>query len=179
MQRRQFLSTLAMAGLATAPALAQQFGSRGIRNPQGESHPVQINSGGFSVLIQHLVVNGPGGALALDWAHGAPLFYEDRVDLSGAGGLASVFRTPFRVRWTEARPVGHVTLVAGAGLLVAEVETAQPGARVTLGAGDWSWDLPGRLTPGGGGAAGVNAGAVRMERDGRLLIHLPQFHAQV
>lgn len=179
MQRRQFLTSLALSGFVAGSAGAQTFGRLGARPRQGERAPVQINSGGFSVLVQHLVVNGAGGALRLDWAHGAPLYYEDRVNLSGAGALATVFRTPFRVRWAEARPVGHVTLIADAGLLVAEAEGVQPGAQVTLGAGDYAWDLPGRLTPGGGGAAGANAGGVRMERDGRLLINLPQFHAQV
>lgn len=179
MQRRQFLSTLALAGLAAGAAGAQQFGGPGVRVQQGERHPVQINSGGMSVLIEHVAVTGSGTPLVLDWAHGAALYYENRVNLSGSG-IGGVFRTPFRVRWQQARPVGTVTLVAGAGLLIAEAEGVPPGAAVTLGAGDYAWDLPGRLSPGRGApVAGANAGAVRMEQDGRLLIDLPQFHAQV
>ncbi|MFN4098843.1 MAG: hypothetical protein ACK4GT_03610, partial [Pararhodobacter sp.] len=121
-------------------------------------------------------------ALGLGWQHGADVFHEQRFDLSGVGGgLGSLFRTPFRVRWQRAAPAGTVELVPGDNLLVARVQDAGrfAGAAATLGVGEYSWGLPGRFAPAGAVPQGRPAGAVRIGEDGRVLVLLPQMVAQV
>ncbi len=168
MHRRSFITTLAATGLTAGAARAE---GRDILQ-QGDPRPVRLQIGGGFVTVQRLVVADSRRAFGIDWTGGAPVFDENRVDLSGLGGL---FRKPFRTRWVEAQPLGEVTL--NGETLVARVADSGPylGAQTTLGAGNLSWDLPGRLAalsivPQGGRPAG----ALRMGDDGRLLIALPQ-----
>jgi len=180
MQRRSFVTGLAVWGLVSAAGVGAGARPRGLIE-SGERRPVMVNENGRGTLISRLVVSDGVQALGLGWGHGAEMFYEDRVNLSGAGGvLAQVFRTPFRVRWQRASPAGTVELVPGANLLVARVQDAGrfAGAAATLGAGDYSWDLPGRFAPAAAVPQGRAAGAIRIGEDGRVLILLPQMVAQ-
>lgn len=180
MHRRHFLTSLAAAGTigSGAHALGRQFGNRLVA---GAYYPVRVNQNGDSARIDHVVVTDGSVSLSIDWSSGAPLFPENRFDLSGLDGVVGdLFRTPFRVRWLRAQPLGHVELNAGRNMLIARVADAGrlTGAQATLGAGPHSWDLPGRFAPGSAPAEGRPAGAARMEADGRLLIDLPQMVAQ-
>ena len=177
MQRRVFLTSFAAA--LGAGSVAQAFGRD--RVMQGATYPVIVNRDGVAARIDHLVITDSQQALSLDWNHGAALYDEDRVDLSRVGGLGSIFRTPFRVRWREGQPAGTVEIVPGRNLLIARVQEVSrfSGLQATLGAGDYSWDLPGRLAQAGVPGTGAPAGAIRLGRDGRVLIALPQMVAQV
>lgn len=180
MHRRHFLTSLAAASTlaGTARASGDAFGNR---LQVGSYYPVRVNRDGDSTRIDHLVITDGAVSLSLDWTNGAPLYPEDRFDLSGTEGLlGSMFRTPFRARWRRAQPVGHVEINPGRNMLIAHVEDAGrfAGAQATLGAGAHSWDLPGRFAAGTGPAEGRAAGAARVEADGRLLVELPQMVAQ-
>lgn len=180
MHRRHFLTTLAAASSLASSARA---GGDGLtdRLQIGSYYPVRVNRDGDSTRIDHLVVTDGRRSLSLDWTSGAPLYPEDRFDLSGVGGgIGDLFRTPFRVRWQRAQPVGTVDINPGRNMLIARVEDASRlvGGQATLGAGAHSWDLPGHFAPGTAPAEGRSAGAARIESDGRLLINLPQMVAQ-
>ncbi len=180
MHRRHFLTTLAAAGTfgSAAHAFDDAFGGR---LQVGAYYPVRVNQNGDSTRIDHLVVTDGSVSLSLDWSSGAALYPENRFDLSGLQGvIGDLFRTPFRVRWRRAQPLGHVELNAGRNMLIARVADAGrlAGSQATLGAGQHSWDLPGRFAPGTAPAEGRAVGAARLEADGRLLIDLPQMVAQ-
>lgn len=180
MHRRHFLTTLAAAGPFLAATAAQ--GQDPERVPFGAYYPVRVLGQGQSTRIDHLTVTDGRQALSLDWRSGAALYDEDRIDLSGiGGGIGALFRTPFRSRWLGAQPLGSVEIDRGRNRLIARVDDASAllGATATVAAGQYSWDLPGRLTPGGEATQGEPAGAVRIEDTGRLLISLPQMVAQV
>ena len=180
MHRRHFLTSLAAAGTIGSAAQAQglHFDDRLVA---GAYYPVRVNQNGDSARIDHVVVTDGSVSLSLDWSSGAPLYLEDRFDLSGLNGvIGDLFRTPFRVRWQQAEPMGHVEINPGRNMLIARVADAGrlAGAQATLGAGSHSWDLPGRFAPGTAPAEGRAAGAARLGVDGRLLIDLPQMVAQ-
>lgn len=180
MHRRHFLTSLAAAGplLAATGARAQDRD----RVQFGAYYPVRVIGQGQSTRIDHFVVTDGRVALSIDWRSGAALYDEDRIDLSGiGGGIGDLFRTPFRTRWMQAHPAGTVEMDAGRNMLIARVEDASAlaGAAATVAAGQYSWDLPGRLAPGAAPAQGQPAGAVRIEADGRLLVNLPQMVAQI
>ncbi|MCB1389487.1 MAG: hypothetical protein KDK12_10180 [Rhodobacteraceae bacterium] len=180
MHRRHFLTSLAAAGVAATTATGARA-ERGDLLLAGNYYPVRLNENGESTRIDHLVVTDGRVSLSIDWTSGAPLYAENRADLSGlGGGLGDLFRTPFRVRWRRAHPVGSVDINPGRNMLIARVEDASglQNAAATIGAGDHSWDLPGRFGGRSRPAQGRAAGAARIDDDGRLLIHLPQMVAQ-
>lgn len=185
MQRRSVIAGLGLWSLGAAvggTAAAQSLSQGGRRVQPGDRTPVMVNQNGRGQLISGLVVTDGAQTLGLGWQHGADLFEERRFDLSGiGGGLGSLFRTPFRVRWERAAPAGTVELVPEAQLLVARVTGAGrfAGAGATLAAGDYSWDLPGRFAPAGAVGQGRAVGAIRIGEDGRVLVALPQMVAQV
>ena len=180
MKRRDFVwgAGAALGALMTGgPVLAERE-----RDPAGERHLVRLLERGRAWQIDALVVTDGQQALQVEWRGGAPLFLEDRVDLSGLNGaLGDVFRPPFRSRWRHAAPIGTVELLPGERVLVARVAEIGrlAGARATLAAGDYSWDLPGILTRGAVPGAGRAVGAARAERNGALLLLLPQMVPQL
>lgn len=177
MQRRLFLTSFAAA--LGAGSMAQASGRNRVQS--GASYPVIVNRDGMAARIDHLVITDGQRAVSLDWNHGAALYDEDRVDLSRVGGLGSIFRTPFRRRWRDGIPAGTVEIIPDRNMLIARVQDASQfaGTQATLGAGDYSWDLPGRFAGAGVPGTGAPAGAIRLGRDGRVLIALPQMKAQV
>lgn len=181
MHRRHFLTSLALTFPALSATAALGDGPDGIQ--PGAYYPVRVLGAGQSTRIDHVIVTDGRQALSINWRSGAALYDEDRIDLSGVGGgIGALFRTPFRSRWRQALPLGTVEIDRGRNTLIARVEDAAPllGAAATVAAGHFSWDLPGRLAPGGAPAAGGEpAGALRIEEDGRLLVSLPQMVAQV
>ncbi|WP_417587943.1 hypothetical protein [Pararhodobacter oceanensis] len=117
------------------------------------------------------IVTDSSRAVGVSWTQHLPCYHEDRVTLSRSG-LGGLFRTPFRVRWQQARVVGNVDLV-GSRLVARGSPAAASAMRVTVGAGDYSWDLPGRLSAASAlGAGGRPVGALRQEADGRLLVRV-------
>lgn len=180
MHRRHFLTSLALTLPALAATGAQADNREGIH--AGAYYPVRVLGQGQSTRIDHFIVTDGRQALSIHWRSGAALYDEDRIDLSGVGGgIGALFRTPFRSRWVQAQPLGTVEIDRGRNRLIARVEEVGPllGAAATVAAGRYSWDLPGRLAPGGAPAGGEPAGALRIEEDGRLLVSLPQMVAQV
>lgn len=182
MNRRVFLTGLGTMALAALPLAAWAEPPRGF--PAGERLPVHLIGQGGGWLVEHLVLSDGRQALGQSFRHGADIWYEQRFDLSGA--LGGVFRTPFARRWEDAVPLGAVDLVPGARMLVARVPDVAALSGVggtTLGAGAYSWDLPGRLAavplPPAAGVAGRAAGQVALGADGRILLRMTGLVAQV
>jgi len=114
-----------------------------------------------------------GAGLGLNFAGGAHLHPEARADLSATGPFAGLFRTPFARRWADAEPLGDLHFVDGV-LVAAGAGAGLSGHRVTLGAQDVSWDLPGRVAPMPGvAAAGPLVGTYAREAGGRILAFVP------
>lgn len=160
MHRRTLICAAALTPLAL-PARAE----RGDILQPGDSRPVQVlRSDGRLVAIQAVALGGVG----LRWQGAAPVWAEDRFDLSG---VSTLFRQPFARRWDAGQLLG---VVAHQGaFLTAQVEgPGLAGRRVVVGAGDVAWDLPGVLAPGGGASGGTILGEARLGRDGAVLIRL-------
>lgn len=160
MHRRTLIFAAAMTPLAL-PALAE----KGDIVQPGDNRPVQVRrSDGFLVSVQAVALGG----MTLRWHGGAPVWNEDRLDLSGVSAL---FRTPFARRWHAGRLLGVVAHQGDA--LTAQVEGPDlAGRRVVVGAGGVAWDLPGVLAPGGGASGGTILGEARLGTDGVVLIQL-------
>ena len=174
MHRRSFLTALAAcattAGTLASPALAEGLNHR----LTGDPRPVRLRIAGVHVTLGALVVQDRHRAFGTHWTGGAPAYEEDRADLSGTPVIGGLFRATFRNRWMAGLPLGTVTL-AGTTLVATVDEAARlAGVRAVLGAGMVSWDLPAPLLPVTRVADGAPVGAVRIGRDGRLLIALPQ-----
>ncbi|PWE28457.1 hypothetical protein C4N9_10680 [Pararhodobacter marinus] len=187
MDRRTFFTALTGAGLGLGGALGLGAGALQAQSNRqeriGERYPVRVRDGGGAVLLHQMLVTDGTRALVLDWPSGGLLFPEDRVDLSGVPGVGGVFRTPFRRRWVEARPLAPVSMIGQIGLLMARLPdlSGLSGRGVTLGVEDVSWDLSGALRPGNPPMmpriAARDVGAMRLGADGRVLVHLPQMYA--
>lgn len=143
--------------------------------PQGtpQALRVRLANGQFQTMTGFQISAG-SQVLGVHWTQMIPTFREDRLDLSGAAGVVgSVFRTPFRVRWSRAVPIGQIEMIGS--VLVGRLADVSPyaGARVTVGAQDFSWDLPGGLrsvSPVQG--PGQALGDIAVGEDGRLLVLL-------
>lgn len=140
---------------------------------QGALRALRLRFGtGEFATIDGFALSDAHRAVGTTWTRALPTFNEDRVDLSSASPVVgNLFRTPFRVRWARASEVGALDLIGTR--LVGRVPDAGRHARaqVTIGAGDYSWDLASRLAsvpaiPG----AGRRVGAVRIEDDGHVLV---------
>ena len=169
MHRRTILTLAAALPFVTAKGTP----ARAEKNP-ADANPVRIRlDDGRFALVSRVVIAARDMPLALAW-QGAPAFFdENRLDLSRA---APFFREPFGDRWAGARSVGTVSLRDDMLIvLLAEPEDLM-GRRITLGAGDASWDLPGALAPHAGGMPITDRrapiGGARLERDGALLLRL-------
>lgn len=174
MKRRAF--TAGFGALLTGASLAgsTQAGI-GEALTQGDHRPVRLRFGlgGFQTI--NAIDLGDGSrSVGLRWTAGAPVFDERRFDLSGlGGGIGGLFRTPFATRWARAHPIGTVEHLRGRLIVRVEATGSMAGARVTLGAGDFSWDLPATLTPQAAmQGTGAVVGALRVDGDGRLLVAL-------
>ena len=171
MDRRAFTAGLtalvASAGTARADA--------GIATEQGALRALRLrlSNGGFQT-VSGFQIGDTRQSFGVQWSQMLPVYNEDRVDLSGAGaGIGGLFRTPFRVRWARGVPIGTIDLIGSS--LVGNVSNAAiySGARVTVGAQDYSWDLPASLmatSPVQG--RGLAIGSLRQGDDGRLLVSL-------
>ena len=161
MHRRTLLCAAALTPLAL-PARAE----RGDILQPGDSRPVQVlRSDGRLLTVQAVELGGVG----LRWQGTAPVWAEDRFDLSR---LSPLFRQPFAARWAGARVLGPVA--HRGDLLTAPVAGgALAGRRVVVAAGGLAWDLPGVLASGGAAeGGGTLIGEARMGADGAVLIHL-------
>lgn len=170
MQRRKFLAG-AGAVIASAIAVRPSLADIGDRQSTFGALRVRLRNGRFQ-MIDGFSVQDASRALGMRWTHGLPIYNEDRVDLSPLG-LGHLFRTPFRIRWQQAQPLGAVDLVGSR--LIARVDHAERLAddRATIAAGDYSWDLPLGLAimPATAGQ-GHRIGALRIAADGRILVLL-------
>ncbi|WP_323035943.1 hypothetical protein [Pararhodobacter sp.] len=178
MDRRAFTAgfgaVMAGVGIGRVAQADAKF-AQGDAMPQGtpQALRVRLANGRFQTLTGFQIASG-AQALGLQWTQMIPTFQEDRLDFSAASPvIGSVFRTPFRVRWSRAVPLGQVEMIGG--VLVGRVADASPyaGVRVTVGAQDYSWDLPSALravSPLRG--QGPAIGAIRLGDDGRMLVLL-------
>lgn len=172
MQRRAFgtalvgLGAFAIAGGAGHAAQAE--GADAVQ--AGDLRPVRIHARGQGVTIRGVNLSASSGGFGVELPHDSPGFPENRIDLSR---LAGVFRQPFRNRWTRAHPVGIAQLSGGVLSGAVDLQRNLSGLRVTIAAGDFSWDLRGSLLPMQGAAVrGADIGAIRIEDGNRLLIRL-------
>lgn len=161
MKRRSVLS-LALGALAL-PAVA----GTGVRFENGDTWGVAVLRTDLRLVRVQAV--SLGGGLGLRWRGGAPIWNEERFDLSHVSGL---FRQPFARRWEVGRTLGVVAATSDA--LTAELPGAAglEGRRVVLGVDGVSWDLPGVLAPVGGPRGGEIMGEARLGADGVVLIQL-------
>ena len=172
MRRREFslgLGTALLAAPIAGPALAE-IGSAFI---QGSLSALRIRfEDGETDTVQAVEMTDTVRAVGLRWTQHLPTYFEDRVDLSDS--VASGFlRTPFARRWADARPIGGVEKIGDRLVLRVDDLSGFAGRRIVVGAGDYSWDLPGpsvAMTPGGG--SGRPVGALRLGTDDRILIRL-------
>ena len=163
MKRRAF-SIGALSAICAGPALAEAP----IPSP---GQPVQLWVPGLGPVRVRALYLGSG--LGLEFAGGAFAYPEGRADLSGTGPFAVLFRRPFARRWADAEPLGDLHFVDGT-LVAAGPVAGLSGQRVTLGARDISWDLPGRVTPMAAlQPSGPVVGALGREAGGRILAHVP------
>lgn len=171
MQRREFTTRmLALLAGAALPGVASAEASDALQ--VGDHRPVSLIRNGRGVLITSVQLTG-GAQAGMTWRGGAAMFDENRLDLSGLTALHGILRTPFRVRYARALPVGEVRLNGAALLVDVQASLLMHLGDVTIGAGDYSWDLPGRLgSAAGASQSGEVIGTARMEPDGRILIWL-------
>ncbi|HPD93849.1 MAG: hypothetical protein H6900_02185 [Rhodobacter sp.] len=175
MDRRSFLTALAGGFGAGAAALAGPAFADGLDlRLTGDPRAVRMHIRGTYVTLSALVVQDGARAFGTRWAGGAPAFDEDRADLSATPVIGGLFRPTFRNRWVAALPLGTVTLTGDTLVATLDEAARLAGTRAVLGVGPVSWDLPGPLLPVTRMAEGASAGALRLGRDGRLLIALPQ-----
>lgn len=171
MQRRAFTAGL---GVLLASAGAAGHANADFRDAmQQAALRIRFDDGAFQTINGFEVGDGQR-SLGLTWSQFLPIFNEVRFDLSGVGGgIGELFRTPFRVRWGRALPIGNVDLVGNT--LIGRVADAgrYANAQTTVGAGNYSWDLPARLSPVSGTMGrGRSVGGLRVEDSGRLLVLL-------
>lgn len=171
MQRREF-TTRMLAFFAGAALPGAALAEAGDALQAGDHRPVSLIRNGRGVLITSVQLTG-GAQAAMSWRGGAAMFDENRLDLSGLTALNGILRTPFRVRYERALPVGEVRLSGTALLVEVQSSLLMQLGDVTIGAGDYSWDLPGQLAASAGASqSGEVIGTARMEPDGRILIWL-------
>jgi len=172
MNRRQFSQGLG-AALIGAPVAGRALADVGSAFVQGSLSALRFRfADGETDTVQAVEVTDGARAVGLRWSQQLPTYFEDRVDLSNTG-LGGVFRTPFARRWADARPVGGVEKIGDRLVLRVGALSGFSGRRIVVGAGEYSWDLPGPsigMAPGGG--TGRPVGAARMGSDDRLLIQL-------
>jgi len=175
MQRRAFTAGigavlvgggLARRSLADAGDILNQGAMRALR--------IRYGDGEFET-IDGFEISDRDSGLGSYWNSGARVYYEDRVDLSGAGGgVGELFRTPFRIRWSRARAVADIRL--NGSYLSANTRNADTymGQRLTVGVGDYSWDIRPQLAPATVDRSnqGRVIGTLRQEDDGHLLVSL-------
>jgi len=172
MDRRGFslgLGAAFLGGAMTSQALAGADSSF----VQGSLRALRLRfaDGGFRTLDGYVITDSQH-SYGVSWTQHLPTYFEDRVNLSGSG-LGGLFRTPFRVRWAQGLNVGSVDLIGSRLVAQANAIAGYGNTGVTVGAGDYSWDLPQGLSAGppvGGG--GRRVGSVRLGDDGRMLVSL-------
>lgn len=172
MHRRRFLALAALAA-PLLPATARALENDGTLHP-GMRRPVRLRLASGAVLgVTAVALTDGAQSLGLRWQGWPELFDEHRFDLSQTP-VGALFRTPFARRWERALPLGPVTATPD-GLAAAALRgdgARYAGAGVSLGAGEVSWDLPGRLAPLGGRpmAGNTPVGEARLGEDGRVLL---------
>lgn len=169
MDRRRFTASIAaVAALGAAGTARADYGDRVLA---GDARPIRVLRNGQALSVSDLAFATAAGGYGLAAGPTSAVFGEDRVDLGGALGL---LRPVFRTRWLQARPVG-VAQISGTRLSAALDEGGDlAGMRVTIAAGDYSWDVAGTLRAVGRTAqvVGQDIGAVRLEGAQRVLIRL-------
>lgn len=161
MNRRSMLS-LVLGSLALPVAAGT-----GVRFENGDTRGVAVLRTDLRLVRVQAV--SLGGGLGLRWRGGAPIWNEDRFDLSHVSGL---FRQPFGRRWETGRTLGLVAATSDALTADLPGSAALEGRRVVLGVDGVSWDLPGVLSPVGGARGGEIMGEARLGADGVVLIQL-------
>lgn len=167
MRRRTFLLALGGAGAALGGGGASFANARGTLQLHAPLR-LRFADGTFETFDGFQLQSG-SGTWGYDWSGDMRVFDEDRLDLGTVGGLV---RQPFRVRWAAAQPMGSV-LQFGSTLVGDVIGDGFQGYRVTVCAGDISWDLRRGLRPmAHARGRGRRVGEMRLEHDNRILVSL-------